>query len=351
MSASLDIEVTRRCNLRCDYCFVGWDRGWHQTMPKEIALQIIREGNGLYPHLHFTGGEPFSYPHIFELIEAGLALDYEEVLINSNGTFFTEEYAQRLGGYGRRVHISVSLDGPREMHDKVRGEGRFQQTAEGVDRLLAAGVRVTIMSVVTPLVLEVLPSFVYDLYQHHPGIVGVTFFPVGVGPEGTQKPGVKLRPLSPAELRELALAVALLYRTGHNVGVAAFPMINPLLTAFGYPRERLYQCTAGRGRICVHADLGVSTCHPVKEPIYGSWESGLFERVHTLEAHKRMASRDFDGCRSCALKEECGHCRAFVVASGNPLYGNDKVCRDALPPVIGEEAFTQLPVFMASDLA
>ena len=344
MSASLDIEITRRCNLRCDYCFVGWDRGWHQVMPKEIALQIIREGNGLYPCLHFTGGEPFSYPEIFELIENGLALDYGEILVNSNGTFFNDEYAQRLGRYGPRIHISVSLDGPQEIHDKVRGVGRFEQTAQGIDRLLAAGVRVTIMSVVTPAVLEVLPAFIHDLYKRHPEIVGVTLFPVGVGPEGTQKPGATLRPLTPAELRELALATVLLYRTGNNVGVAAYPLINPLLSALGYPRERLYQCTAGRGRICVHADLGVSTCHPVKDPVYGKWESGLFGRIHEFEAHKRMGNRDFDGCRTCALKEDCGHCRAFVTTSGQPLYGNDEICRDALPPVLGADVFLQLPV-------
>jgi len=347
MSASLDIEVTRRCNLRCDYCFVGWSRDWTSAMPVETALQIIREGAGIFPQLHFTGGEPFSYPHMFEVIEAGLELDYPEILTNSNGTFLTQEVARRLADYGPRIHISVSLDGPRPVHDAVRGVGGFEQTTTGIDRLLEAGVRVTIMSVVTPEVLVVLPRFVEDLYQRHPGMVGVTLFPVGVGPEGTQKPGVTLRPLTPGELRELALVVTLLYRTGHNVSVAAYPMINPLLSALGYPKARQYQCTAGRGRVCVHADLSVSTCHPVKDPVYGKWTPGLLRRLHEFPAHQRMASRDFDGGRSCALKEDCGHCRAFVVGAGQPLYGNDEVCRSALPVLIGAEAFTKRPAFMS----
>ena len=339
MRASLDIEVTRRCNLRCDYCFVGWSRDWTTVMPPEIARQIILEGSGLFPDLHITGGEPFAYAHIYEMIELGLGLDYEEVLINSNGTFFTPEAALRLGGYGPRVHISVSLDGPQAIHDPVRGEGRYRETGEGVDRLLESGVPVTIMSVVTPQVLAVLPDFVDELYRAHPGIRGITFFPVGVGPEGTQKPGAVLRPLTPAELRELALAVALLYRAGRNVGVAAYPIINPLLSAFGYPKSRQYQCTAGRGRICVHADLSVSTCHPVKDPVYGRWSPGLFHRLQDFSDHQRMADRDFDGCRSCALVEDCGHCRAFVTAAEIPLFGNDQICREALPPVLGPKVF------------
>jgi MoaA/NifB/PqqE/SkfB family radical SAM enzyme len=335
MSASLDIEVTRQCNLRCDYCFVGWSRDWVSTMPPKVAHQIIEEGGGLFPILHFTGGEPFTYGVLFDLIEAGLKLDYGEILINTNGTLLSPTIVHRLAAYGPRLHISVSLDGPEHIHDAVRGHGRYQQAAQGIDRLLAAGVRVTVMVVVTPAVLQVLSVFVSHLYTAHLGLVGVTLFPVGVGPEGSQKPGVTLHPLTPGELRELALAVALLYRTGYNVGVAAYPIINPLLTAFGYPRAKLYQCSAGRGRVCVHADLTVSTCHPVKDPVYGAWQPGLLRRLHHFPAHHTMATRDFDGCRTCSLVEACGHCRAFVTGSGLPLYGNDRICRDALPPVLG----------------
>jgi MoaA/NifB/PqqE/SkfB family radical SAM enzyme len=265
--ASLDIEVTRRCNLRCEYCFVGWSRGWTAEMPADIAHQIVAEGSGLFPVLHVTGGEPFTYPALFDVVEAGLALEYDEILINTNGTLLTAPVVQRLDSYRPRLHLSVSLDGPQEIHDAVRGAGRFEKAATGIERLLDVGVRVTVMTVVTERVLQCLPAFVRDLYDRHPGIVGVTLFPVGVGPPGTQKPGVELQSLTPDQIQELALAVALLCAGGYNVGVGAYPIINPLLPALGYPPSRLYECTAGRGRICVHADLTVSTCHPVKEPV------------------------------------------------------------------------------------
>jgi MoaA/NifB/PqqE/SkfB family radical SAM enzyme len=312
-------------------------------MPFSIARQIVQEGSGLFPTLHFTGGETFVYRRLFDLIELGLELDYGDIVINTNGTLVTPAVAARLASYGPRLHITVSLDGPQHTHDPVRGAGRFQQTAQGIDALLAAGVRVTVMSVVTPPVLAVLSSFVRQLYAAHPEVLGVTLFPVGVGPAGTQKPGVTLHPLTPTELRELALAVALLYKAGYNVGVAAYPMINPLLTALGYPRARLYHCTAGRGRVCVHADLSVSTCHPVKDPVYGRWQSGLLRRLHEFPVHQRLARRDFLGCTSCALKEECGHCRAYVIGAGQPLFGNDHVCRDVLTPVLSAAQGATLP--------
>jgi radical SAM protein with 4Fe4S-binding SPASM domain len=327
--------VTRKCNLRCDYCFVGWARDWTSTMPPAVAQQIIEEGAGLFPVLHFTGGEPFAYSALFALIEAGLRLPYTEILINTNGTLLTPERVARLAAYGPRLHLSVSLDGPVHLHDPVRARGRYREAVQGLDALLAAGVHVTVMTVVTAAVLQVLATFIGDLYRAHPGIVGVTLFPVGVGPEGSQKPGVKLSPLPPSALQELALTVALLYHSGYNVGVAAYPILNPLLTAYGYPQSRLYQCTAGRGRVCVHADLTVSTCHPVKDPVYGTWKPGLLRRLQHFPAHRQMATRNFDGCRTCTLQEACGHCRAFVTATGAPLYGNDTLCHEVLVPLLG----------------
>lgn len=83
--------------------------------------------------------------------------------------------------------------------------------------------------------------------------------------------------------------------------------------------------------MCVHADQSVSTCHPVKDPVHGHWRSGLFDTIPGLRAHGRMRARDFDGCRTCDHREACGHCRAFVTASGKDLHGNDEVCLTVVP--------------------
>ncbi|HLM75885.1 MAG TPA: radical SAM protein, partial [Polyangiaceae bacterium] len=153
MKRSLDIELTRRCNLRCEYCFVGWSRDWHTDMPLATALNVVSEGAGLFPMLHITGGEPFAYSSLFQVIEAGLEHGYEEILINSNGTMLTPEIVDRLASYGGRLAISVSLDGPATTHDAARGEGRFQTALSGLSALLKRGVRASVMTVITPVVL------------------------------------------------------------------------------------------------------------------------------------------------------------------------------------------------------
>lgn len=331
MERSLDLEITRRCNLRCDYCFVGWSRDWTSDLPRSVAEEVIREGVGRFDLLHITGGEPFARRDVWALLELGLELGYPRALVNTNGTMLSDADIARLADFGGRVHLSVSFDGPASLHDPVRGEGRFAQADRTVEKLLAAGVPVTIMSVVTPAVLAVLPAFLQERMRTHPRLSGITLFPVGVGPSGSQKPGAALASLTPDDLRVLAVYAALAHRMGIPVTVGAYPMINPLLKALGYPAERLYQCTAGRGRVCIHADQSVSSCHPVKDPVYGRWTSGLFDRIEGVAAHGRLRDRDFDGCRDCAHREDCGHCRAFVTGNGADLFGNDRVCLDVVP--------------------
>lgn len=332
--ACLDLEVTRRCNLRCDYCFVGWDRGWSGDLDPVTARTIVDEGAGRFEMLHLTGGEPFAWAPLLDLVDQAIGLGYREVLINSNGTLLDEARVSALGARRNHVRVSISLDGPAELHDRVRGLGAFAAADQAVARLLAVGVPTTVMTVVTRPVLACLTAFLADLHGRHRGLAGVTFFPVGVGArsegKGTQKPGTSHTALSATELRRLALLVALADRSGLGCGIGAYPIVNPWLRQLGYPEERLYQCDAGRGRLCVHADLGVSSCHPVKEPIYGQWRPGLFDEIEKLEVHARLGRRDFDGCRTCPEREGCGHCRAFVAASGEPLFGNDGVCHDVL---------------------
>lgn len=347
MKASLDLEVTRRCNLRCDHCFVGWSRGWSGEIPLETALAILREGAGHFPLLHFTGGEPFAYAGLFKLIEEGTRLGYPAILINTNGSLLTPDRIRALRALDEprgKVTLSVSLDGPEPLHDAVRGEGQYAEATAAITALLEAGIGVTVMTVVTPAVLDALTPFVFDLKARFPGLTGVTLFPVGVGPHGSQKPGKHLRPLSPEELHELALTVAIIHRTGFSIGVGAYPIINPLLRAMGYPEALLYQCTAGRGRVCVHADLTVSPCHPVKEAVYGTYRPGLLGELAGFPAHGRLARRDFAGCSDCKHRESCGHCRAFVVAEGEPLFGNDGICREVLPGVPAVAKRVRLPL-------
>jgi MoaA/NifB/PqqE/SkfB family radical SAM enzyme len=81
--------------------------------------------------VHLRGGEPFMHPDILELLE----YIYDKGLItvlDTNGTCM-EKYLEDIVRFGRRMLLSISVDGPEEIHDFVRGvKGAFQKLKENI---------------------------------------------------------------------------------------------------------------------------------------------------------------------------------------------------------------------------
>ena len=90
--------------------------------------------------------------------------------LTTNGTIITEERAEALADLaaaGFLKHISVSIDGPGELHDVARGlKGTFERTCAGLRRLQAAArrkhapLRVSINTTVAHETLEALDQMV-----------------------------------------------------------------------------------------------------------------------------------------------------------------------------------------------
>lgn len=71
---NLMLEVTRRCELRCEHCMRGEPQDL--DMSDEILEKVFSQVDGIY-HLSLTGGEPFLVPEVIEkmvdiIIEKGI---------------------------------------------------------------------------------------------------------------------------------------------------------------------------------------------------------------------------------------------------------------------------------------
>ena len=74
--ARIVIELTNRCNLRCQHCFSG-RHGGRDDLPLELLQDVLDEAKTHgFDHLTFTGGDPTIHPHFTEVLrrtfEAGL---------------------------------------------------------------------------------------------------------------------------------------------------------------------------------------------------------------------------------------------------------------------------------------
>ncbi|MGZ5442613.1 MAG: radical SAM protein [Thermoanaerobaculia bacterium] len=140
---ALDVYLTNACNLHCKYCF-NLDREDAPRIPLDDIRAILKtayERKNRYASI--TGGEPFLYKQIFEVLDYAHDLGYW-ITILSHGGLLNAERIERLGHYWR-ARIRISLDGPdRASHDELRGAGTFDQTIEKVSMLVDSGVNVGI---------------------------------------------------------------------------------------------------------------------------------------------------------------------------------------------------------------
>lgn len=138
----VSFTVTNVCNLHCQMCGQwsqeGYMHGRKARLRHELGLadwqRLVDElASHEAPWLLIRGGEPFLFPGMMDLLRyvnsRGLP-----VSIDTNGTLL-EQYAADLVRLGR-IHLTVSVDGPEEIHDQVRGvPGCFKRLRAGLAEL------------------------------------------------------------------------------------------------------------------------------------------------------------------------------------------------------------------------
>jgi len=165
-------EATMRCNLHCEFCYVldllNIEGEWRQELTLDALRHAFPDQAGFQVSL--TGGEIFMRKDIMSVLELFHEKGYACGYLTTNGTIINEERAEALADLaaaGFLKHISVSIDGPGELHDRARGlKGTFERTCAGLHRLQEAAqrkrapLRVSINTTVAHESLEALDAMV-----------------------------------------------------------------------------------------------------------------------------------------------------------------------------------------------
>ena len=127
----LSLTINNTCNMACKYCYAN--KGSYYTqgilMDKNTALNAVNFAFRNFSHIehvNFFGGEPTLNPQIMELVcEYFIYLNTQGVLtylprfgLTTNGYIISGRVFQLLRKY--KFSVTISLDGPKEIHDKLR---------------------------------------------------------------------------------------------------------------------------------------------------------------------------------------------------------------------------------------
>lgn len=324
------LSVTERCPLRCDACHV-----WKRPLgPELLPGELDRLFSGL-PSLRWlalTGGEIPArpdWPEVADVIRRH-APRLLFLTFPTNGYLpdATVALAKRLAHpRGPRPVVTVSLDGPRELHDELRGRpGAFDRAVETARRLarepgIETYVGTTLGARNAPLVdaacaalHQALPQLVpsrwhVNVMMHAPRFYGEVDAPEpdpDAVLEATRRVE-RLRgvPRTAFALSETVFLRALRYRV--RTGAAPVP------------------CQALSASVHVSAVGAVSPCH-VRGPELGNLRDVDFELRRLLTTPEARACRDAIQSEPCA---RCwSPCEAYHAIVASPILA----ARRALSP-------------------
>jgi len=132
---TVSINLTHLCNLRCKMCG-QWRRKdvyRKEALPLEKLKELIDEISVSRPKIYIWGGEPLLYPDFSGLIRH-LKDKKQYTIVNTNGVLLKRHAAEMVELMVDGLDISI--DGPPEIHDEIRGvPGTFEKVIEGL-RLL-----------------------------------------------------------------------------------------------------------------------------------------------------------------------------------------------------------------------
>ncbi len=135
----LNFAVTYKCNSRCRICNI-----WQKKPENELTLDEIKkifENADFFSWVSLTGGEPFLREDIVNIarILKDKCSDLYLLNIPTNG-FLSEKIYERvkeiLSLRIPKCIVTVSLDGPENVHEKIRGiPGGWRKSVETYKRL------------------------------------------------------------------------------------------------------------------------------------------------------------------------------------------------------------------------
>jgi MoaA/NifB/PqqE/SkfB family radical SAM enzyme len=130
----IHFSITNRCNLFCAFC--GQDKNkWKKE--EELSFEqykiVIDQIESMKNRtVTFSGGEVFLYKDFLKVIDYCNKKNVPVAMVLTNGTLLNRKRIEALIDNNIK-HIGFSLDGTREIHDKIRGiKGSYDKTISAI---------------------------------------------------------------------------------------------------------------------------------------------------------------------------------------------------------------------------
>ena len=301
--------LTQRCNLACDYCYIGKTLGRMALSTADRIIDFMFQNTPRSENIEigFFGGEPLlEFPLLKQItarIEERVGFDPSRVKMSvvSNGTLISIEVVEFLRQH--HIGLTISCDGPPVVQDRFRhfadGSGTSSLVERGIRTALQVLDRVPVNAVYRPETIAFLPQTVG--YFSSLGIKQINLNP-DFSARWTEEDieGVP----------EIYMAIGELYkrfyREGHPHYVSLIDSKITVLLRGGYqPQEK---CRMGTGEFAFTPAGRVFPCERLvsKDPeLHAIGHTNELIAIAPVRDHFAPGAPVNIPCLSCGLKEYC----------------------------------------------
>ncbi|MCO4759553.1 MAG: quinohemoprotein amine dehydrogenase maturation protein [Oceanospirillaceae bacterium] len=352
------LNTNTGCNLSCTYCYKEdlttpseGDKMSYETAVQSVEMLLEESPNQRQYNIVFFGGEPLTnMPLIRKVVayceERFAALESEvSFTMTTNATMLNEELVDWFNEH--RFGITVSMDGPKAMHDKNRitvgGQGTYDVVKKKVDMLLSrytarpVGCRVTLTRGITD---------VEAIFDH---LSGLGFAEVGFGP--VTSGDITSFNLTSEEMVEVFAGMKRLGKEYLDAALEhrnmGYGNMHQLMTDLHEGNKKQLPCGAGVGLLAVDTQGGVNLCHRFtgsELPTFGDVDQGI-DKTRLGEFVEQRLDRSNTGCETCRIRNICsGGCYHESYAkygdAATPSYHYCDLLRDWVD--FGVEAYSRI---------
>jgi MoaA/NifB/PqqE/SkfB family radical SAM enzyme len=273
---------------------------------------------------------------LFEALDYGFGVGYETLLLNTNGTLITEEISKRCANYGSFFSMSISLEGPEALHDRIRGKGSHRRTLRGIEKVLNAGNDLTIFTTVTKSMLPELPHFADDLYKRFPSINYLILIQLIRMTSGAFALPEEL--LEPEDFIRLVRMVGFLQLGGLRAIVKKNPLANVVSKVLEMPWIPRVPPLYREGCMIVRANRHIGVAHSSRNS-FGRYRPGMIRKVLASDGYRRTVAPDRATCPSCKYAQLCEENGMIRPSQGyGDLYVDMPYCRRVLDRIASAQA-------------
>ena len=308
-------HLTERCNLRCTHCYQTGPRTEELSLTEiclvlDEIIDMLEAWSETYqlefsPSLNITGGEPFLRKDLFEILDeistAGFA-----IFLLTNGTLVDKEKAEQLARLGING-VQVSIEGPEDIHDSIRGKGSFAASCKGVSHLVKAGLKVTLNATLSEINAEKFQNMI-DI------ATGLGVQKLGFSRLVPSGRGLDLvnRMISREGVKEIYESIF-----GLDTGDLKIVTGDPVASQMRNGIEKVDDCgpiatggcAAGVSGLTILPDGTVIPCRRLPIPLGNVREDSLREIWANSEILEQLRDRS-------QYKEKCGSCERWAVCRG-----------------------------------